>query len=328
MNEPPEQPRAGGSWRGIRQEVAPRAMSRRGRRRQLLGTAKAVALVALVGLASWVVYAGVHAWPGDPAAPDSVVSSRPVREVVVLTNGVLTRDWAERTLALPRGTSLIALDLVLLRDRLMSSGQVSVAVLTRNFPDTLVVNLQERTPVARLQVDGGGGGVRVLLVARDGVVYEGAHYEPTLVSSLPWLAGLTLRRSAAGGYEPVAEMDVVSDLLAMAQLQAPHLYRGWLIVSLERLAAQGEIVVRAQDIPEVVFGARGDFLRQLAQLDYIVDQAALAAGAPALRSVNLSLGAQVPVTFAAEEPGAAPRSVRPAPVFSLQPSSRNSQRDL
>lgn len=327
MSEPRDQPRAGGSWRGIRQEVAPRAMSRRGRRRQLLGTAKAFALVALVGLASWVVYTGVQAWAGEAAVLDPVVSSRPVREVVVLTNGVLTRDWTERTLALPRGTSLIALDLALLRDRLMASGQVSVAVLTRNFPDTLVVNLQERTPVARLQVDGGGG-VRVLLVARDGVVYEGAHYEPALVSSLPWLAGLTLRRSAAGGYEPVADMGVVSDLLAMAQLQAPHLYRGWLIVSLERLAAHGEIVVRAQDIPEVVFGARGDFLRQLAQLDYIVDQATLAAGAPVLRSVNLSLGAQVPVTFATEEPGAAPRAVRPAPVFSLQPPSRNSPRDL
>ncbi len=331
MSDEREQPRAGGSWRTIRQEVAPRAMSRRGRRRQLFGMARAVALVVLVGLSSWGLYAVVRAWETDRAALASAVHSRPVRDVVVLTNGVLTRAWAEKAMALPRGTTLMALDLGVLRDRLMASGQVSVAVLTRNFPDTLVVNLQERTPVARLQVDAGDGAARALLVARDGVVYDGAHYEPALLGSLPWLAGLSLRRSATGGFEPVAGIDVVSDLLSTAQLQAPHLYRGWLIVSLERLREHGELVVRAQDVPEIVFSARNDFLRQVAQLDYILDQAAQAAGAPALQSVNLALGSQVPVTFApAAATGAAQpaRPPRPAPVFSLQPPSRNPKRDL
>lgn len=329
MSEKSDNERSDRSWRTIRQDVASRAMSKRGRQRQRMAWVKGVVLTALVGLSTWGVYEIVHLWESDRATIATAVHSKPVREVVVLTNGVLNREWVARTLALPLRTTLMALDLTALHRKLMASGQVSVAVLSRNFPDILVVNLQERTPVARIQVADGLLN-RQLLVAKDGVVYEGANYEKSLIASLPWLAGFTLRRASEGGYEPIPGMAQVSDLLTTAQMQAPHLYRDWLFVSLERLEEHRELVVKAQDIPEIVFSAREDFFRQLAQLDYIIDTTKQQLTDPQLQSVNLALGPQVPVKLAVTPDELAKQKPVTPPTFNLQPSSssRKAKRDL
>ncbi len=313
----------GRSWRNIRQEVQPQAMSRKGRRRQRLAWAKLVVLVAFIVITAGSIYEVVHTWETDRAALASAVHSDPVRDVVLITDGVLTQKWAAGVLDLPKAASLMALDLPALRDKIRAKAQVRMAVLTRNFPDTLVVTLQERTPVARVQVSDGVGPAKLLLVARDGVVYDGFNYDQKLLASLPWLDGIRLVRTH-GGYEPIAGMSDVASLLSTAQLQAPHLYRSWLIVSLARLAERDEIVVKAQDIPEIVFSRKRDFFKQIAQLDYVVDQVRMLPE-PALQSVNLVLDGQVPVKLQNTPEELAKMT---ATNFSIQPPQRKGKRDL
>ncbi len=313
----------GRSWRNIRQEVQPQAMSRKGRRRQRLEWVKLAALFTFTVIAAGSVYEVVHAWETDRAALATAVHSEPVRDVVLITDGVLTQKWVGSVLGLPKPASLMALDLTALRDKLRANAQVRVAVLTRSFPDTLVVTLQERTPVARLQVSEGIGPSKQFLVARDGVVYDGFNYDKQMLAGLPWLDGLRLVR-AGGGYEPIAGMSDVAALLSTAQLQAPHLYRGWLIVSLARLAGHDEIVVKAQDIPEIVFSRKRAFFKQIAQLDYVVDQVRTLPE-PALQSVNLVLEGQVPVKLQNTPDELAKMS---PPNFSIQPPQRKGKRDL
>jgi cell division protein FtsQ len=321
MKTEEKKPAAGGSWRSIRQEVNPHAMSRRGRRRQLLAWTKAGGAGVVLAAVTWGAYEVVHSWRTDRASLAKAVHAEPVREIVLITDGVLSQKWAAGVLALPPSTSLMALDLPALRDRLLASGQVRVAVLTRNFPDTLVVTLQERTPVARVQADDGHGAPRQLLVAKDGIVYEGANYDRALLAGLPWLKGVRLVR-AAGGFAPIPGMTEVSALLSTAQLQAPHLYRDWLVVSLERLAAADEIVVTTSDALEIVFSRKRDFFKQVAQLDYVIDTARTRPEV-ALQSVNLSYEGQVPVRVrSAPEPAAA------GPGFSFPTPQRKGARDL
>jgi len=321
------------SWRTIRQDVTPRAMSARGRRRRQLAWLKVVALVSLTGAAGWGIYEMVHTWENDRAALASAVKSEPVKDIVVITDGVLGKDWAARLLALPRDTTLMALDLAALREKLIAVGQVRVAVLTRNFPDILEITLQERTPVARIQVEDRLE-KKQLLVAKDGVVYEGVGYDKSLLATLPWLADFRLRRTDDGkGYAPIDGMKQVSELLTTAQLQAPHLYREWLFVSLARLAAHDEITVKAQDIPEIVFSAKQDFFRQIAQLDMIIDETKRTLTEPQIQSVNLALGPQVPVKLAQtpEQLTKQAQSGAVGPAFQLTPSSstkRKPSRDL
>ena len=99
-------PAPGRSWRSIRQEVKPLAMSRQGRRRRLLAGAKIVAAVTLVAGLGWGLYEVAHSWATDRAGLATAVHSAPVRDVVLITDGVLTRDWVATTLALPKGISM------------------------------------------------------------------------------------------------------------------------------------------------------------------------------------------------------------------------------
>jgi cell division protein FtsQ len=317
-------PTPGRSWRDIRQEVSAPAMSRRGRRRQVFSWLKIGGLATLIATAAWGVYVVVHEWETDRTALTTAVHSDPVRNIVLISDGVLTKEWASGMLALPKSATLMSLELPGLRDKLLVNGQVRVAVLTRSFPDTLVVTLQERSPVARVQASDGSGAPKQLFVARDGVVYDGLNYDKQMLAGLPWLDGIRLVRSG-NGFEAIAGMEDVSTLLSTAQLQAPHLYREWLIVSLARLAERDEIVVKTQNIPEIIFSRKRDYFKQIAQLDYVIDRALLLPE-PGLKSVNLSLEGQVPVqlTNPPSELASAPQ-----PGFSLQPSAqRKVKRDL
>jgi cell division protein FtsQ len=187
-----------------------------------------------------------------------------------------------------------------------------------------VVTLQERTPVARLQASEGFGVTKQLLVAKDGVAYDGLGYDRPLIASLPWLDGVRLVK-AGKGYAPVAGMAEVSALLSTAQLQAPHLYRNWLIVSLARLESADEILVKAQDVPQIVFSRKRDFYKQIAQLDSVIEEVGRVLPEPSLQSVNLTLEGGVPVRLS----GTADELVSAAhPAFSIQPPQRKGKRDL
>jgi cell division protein FtsQ len=144
-----------------------------------------------------------------------------------------------------------------------------------------------------------------------------------MLAGLPWLDGIRLVR-AGNGFEPIAGMGDVSALLATARGEALHLYSGWLIVSLARLAGADEIVVKAQDIPEIVFSRKRDFRRQIAELDYVVERVRTLPD-PTLQSVNLALEGQVPVKLL-NTPDELARM--PAPGFSIPSPQRNVKRDL
>jgi cell division protein FtsQ len=289
-------------------------MSRTGRERrqqQILRIAAAATVVAAVAWGGVEIARTVRDDRGRgrlaAAEPDA-----PLKAIALTTDGVLTRAWVERTLALPKSAGLMSMDLYALRAKLLASGQVAAAVLTRNFPSTLGVSLQERSPVARVMAQLGDEPPQPLLVARDGAVYAGENYDRAMLATLPWLDGVKLAR-AGGGLAPIDGMETVADFLATARNQAEPLYRTFVVVSLARLASDEEIVVRSRDIAAITFSTRDDFFRQLARLDYVLDLARTQPDKP-VDAVNLADGLQVPVAFGDTARLKAPTSasVRPA----------------
>jgi len=314
------------TWRDIQQSIAPKAMSSEGRKRLQVATVKTVAVLFGLCLAGWGIYEGMRTWEQNPMAIKSPVKSAPVKYIDSRSDGVLDKNWVTRTLALPKTAGLMELDLYALRNRLLESGQVRTAVLTRKFPETLVVMIEERSPVLRLRAQVGTAPAKDFLVARDGVIYDGIGYDATLLATLPYLADLPLKL-VQGRFQPVEGMEKVADLLSTARANIPALYSGWHVVSLLRYALDGEIVVRSKDIKEITFGTReSDFFKQVAQLDLIVETGHVQADHPAL-SINLAVGgAQVPVVFetpAAAAPGAKNNSTTkpaaPAPAVRSEP---------
>lgn len=294
-------------------------MSREGRRRLTVGSIRAVVGAVVLGSVAWGAWEMAQVLREDPAAVPGAAGSDRVRSLVLVTDGVLDRNWLARTLAVPADATLMGLDLLKLRSRVLGDPQVSSAAVIRNFPDTLTVRISERSPVARLMAQSGGDAARMLLVSRDGVAFEGSGFDPAMVDSLPWIDGVKLVRSGAS-ISPIGGMSAVADLLASAKLEAENLYRTWQVVSLARLASDGEIEVRTRTGMRVVFGATQDYLRQIARLDLLID--ASTDPTRPLREVNLSLGSQVPVAYGTAAPalgGQAPAQV-PAATAGVRPS--------
>jgi hypothetical protein len=305
------------TWRDIPQQVRPRAMSREGRRRLVVGAVRATVGVVVLGSVAWVAWQMAEVLRAGPSSAPAAARSERVRSLVLVTDGVLDKVWLARTLALPGDATLMGLDLEKLRSRVLGEAQVSSAALIRNFPDTLTVRISERSPVARLMAQSGAQPPRMLLVARDGVAFPGTGFDPAMVASLPWVDGVRLARRGVL-FAPIEGMPTVADLIASAKLEAEGLYRTWQVVSLARLASDGEVEVHTRQGMRIVFGANEDYLRQIARLDLLIDGST--DPTRPLRYVNLSLGSQVPVTYGTAAPTLGGPAPRPAPAPSARPS--------
>jgi cell division protein FtsQ len=303
------------SWRDIPQHVKPRAMSREGRRRLAMGTVRAVLGIFVAGAVCWVGLGVSDVLREGPEAVLGAAKSERVRNLVLVTDGVLDRNWLARTLAIPANATLMGLDLVQLRSKVLGDPQVASASVSRNFPDTLTVRVSERSPVVRLAAQPAGDAPRTLLVSRDGVAFDGTGFDPAMVASLPWIEGAPVARVGAS-VAPIAGMSEVSDLLASAKLEAESLYRTWQVISVGRLDSDGEIEVRTKDGMRVVFGTNENFLRQIARLDLLIDSST--DPTRPLRRVDLSLGSQVPVAYGT----AAPMLSEPPSAVASDPAKR------
>ena len=223
MNHVPILPQTAPTWRDtVAPEAAPRPRNRTGRRRLVLSALRHWVGVGLVAASLIFGYLAWRTWNDNPAALAAPAPSAPLREIVVRGDGVLNRAWVERTLGVRPGVPLMDLDLDALRDRLLESGQVKVAVVARRFPDVLAVTLEERSPVLRVRAQSADGVERHLFVARDGFVFTGEGYDDSVVLGLPWLGGVSLTRELSGrGFSPITGMDSVSDLLGTPRASPP-----------------------------------------------------------------------------------------------------------
>lgn len=312
------------TWRDIPQPVVPRAMSREGRWRLVMATLRVVATVAICVVIGWGAWLVVVSLDANTRAMPAAAKGVPMKPPELHTDGVLDEAWLTQALALPKHASLDELDLARLRARLMTDGQVVNATLTKRFPDRLIVQLTERNPVARVMTRWMGQ-QRMLLVARDGVLFEGHGYDQALLDTLPWLAGVKIV-PAGGRFQPIQGMDVAAELLAKARLETDDLYANWSVISLARLQSDHKIEIQTKDGSVVYFSTTDDFFRQLAKLDYIVAQLARAPNSTA--AIDLTLGADVPVTLtprpAADDTPAAERATparRAVPARDLTPAA-------
>jgi cell division protein FtsQ len=286
-------------------------MSREGRRRLVMGILRATTGILVLGSVAWGAWE-ISAELRNPSSMPGGVKSDPIRSLVLVTDGVLDKGWLARTLAIPADATLMGTDLMQLRSRVLGDAQVRTAAVVRNFPDSIVVRISERSPVARMMAQSGGEAPKALLVSRDGVVFAGTGFDADMIATLPWLDGVRLVREGKG-FAPIQGMSAVADLLASAKLEAEGLYRTWQVVSVARLASDGLIEVHTRAGMKAIFGTTEDYLRQIARLDLLMDSSS--DPTRPLLQVDLSLGPQVPVAYGTAAPTlGGPTPVPPAPA--------------
>jgi len=160
----------GRRWRLVRAgpDAVPssvRRFMRRARRRKLrtaLPWLVAGGVLAVAGLGTWVVYG---------------TAALGVDEVRVTGTDLLTPFEVSQVVDVSPGTPLARVDLAGVRQRVAALAPVDRVTVTRQWPGTLVVAVQERVAVAAVPQ-----GRRYLLVDRTGVAY---HTESRRPSHLP-----------------------------------------------------------------------------------------------------------------------------------------------
>jgi cell division protein FtsQ len=190
-------PGAGGAprhWRLVRarRDAVPSSVrrfmqrSRQRRMRAAVPWAAATALIALAGLAAWILLG---------------TSAFGVRQVTVTGAAIVSADQVRAAAAVPDGAPLARLDLAELGRRIGTLPAVQQATVTRDWPRGLAVRVTERTPMAAAPQ-----GKKFVLIDRAGVAFQTVDARP---------ADLPLARLAApgaGDQNTRAAMQVLSAL--------------------------------------------------------------------------------------------------------------------
>ena len=215
----------GRNWRLVRAdtEAVPNSVRRfmaRARKRRLQAAvpwAIAAGVLVLAGALLWVVY-------GTPVLG--------VRSVQVVGTSFLNAEQVVQAAAVPMREPLARVDLDAVRARVQGLAPVEKAIVSRSWPDTVKVEVVERTPVAAVPdgkhqwtlMDGAGVSYRTVTELPDGLpLAELASPGPTDVntrSALTVLAALT---------DDLREQLVGIEVRAAAQITL-HLKKGRTVV--------------------------------------------------------------------------------------------------
>lgn len=288
------------SWKKIPQRAGKQAVTRESqivRLRRLfrlatisLGTGCVVLGLSLLGY--YIVK--------TPKAPTIHAAAASFINLDIQTDGVLPKPWIEFRMGLEQNLGLMQIDMNKLKQELTRFPQIKDAFIERRFPNTLCVKVQERFPVFRIKVKDVDGQSEFLMVDDEGFVFRNIKFPESVVSQLPFLAGVDLHKSDKG-FHPIDAVPLLAELLHVARTQFPEMSRGWNVIFADQLIraetfTEGYIRVRSTSVPEILFRPE-NFPEQLEKLEYILDSE----GGPTVSSisrVNLSLLDQPTVEFA------------------------------
>lgn len=153
-----------GRGRGRRRRIA---LSHGQRRLLLTASVMLLAGASLTGGSWWLWQSGWLGAAGDVSSRfvhrQLVSAGLEVREVFVTGRSETSKQQILNALAVRRGESIARFDPAAARERLLRLGWVKQAQVARRLPDTIIVRIEERQPLALWQQGG-----RHLLIDRDG----------------------------------------------------------------------------------------------------------------------------------------------------------------
>ncbi len=202
----------------------------------------------------------------------SAAPKRPVRQVVLNTDGVLKQEWLQKTLDIQANVDLREVDIRSLVNQLLRVGQVRGVRVRREYPDQIVFDVQEYHPFAKMVVQEPNGERMLLMVSMEGHVYHGISYPLRIWQELPFLSGVEMQRTH-NGFLPIPGMERVVELWQTARVHFPHFLTEWTRVDISgynphRSPYLGVIRIRSKMIPEIVFTPR-EYRSQLEKLENI-----------------------------------------------------------
>jgi len=259
-------------------------------RRRLTRVGGVLAVVSVVALV------GLSLYRGGKWAVDRLVLENPrfiVSQIEVRNTGVLEASVIARFAGVAVGQNLLAVDLVEARRQLELVPLIRRAQVRRVMPGRLVIEVEERIPVARI----GGGAGGWFYVDRAGVVMkpiklvDGTVVEPRGQGPLPVITGVPVAQVQVG-----RRLETEAVYRALALLEQFSLSPVGTLVEVERVdvAKPGTLTVATAQGLVAQFSAE-DFPQQVRRLGVIMLWAQQRQ--KAVRTVDLTVNRSVPVTF-------------------------------
>lgn len=198
-----------------------------------------------------------------------------VEHIEIVSDGPLNGVNLVPFIHLPENTTIMNVDIFKVKKRIESLGQVREAIVERQLPNTIKICINEYKPLVKILMKDKDK-MQELLVSEEGEVFKAYGYGGKKLEHLPYLTGISLRKSGKS-FKRVIHMDYLSELLRSAQVEVPHLYKYWKSISLEycqnnHVSFGSFIKVKTSNMGEIIF-APEKFGLQLNRLNAIVTYA-------------------------------------------------------
>jgi hypothetical protein len=125
-------------------------------------------------------------------------------------------------------------DIFATKRKMEQCSKVKEAHIERQFPDTIKVTLLERIPVLRILVHEGQLHREIFIDGR-GVLFSCERNAKIERKMMPFLSGMTLRRTGNGRSERPEALEKVCELLTLAKTRYWPIYAQMEVVSIEKL---------------------------------------------------------------------------------------------
>jgi hypothetical protein len=284
-------------WKKLAPKSSRRPASRAALRKRLTSAARVFLLLVLFGSLGYGIWWIDKLARSDSGPIDLTGPGMPISGISFQSDGVLSDSWFKNWFGPLRGRTLMELDIEEMQENLVAEDQISFARVTRAFPDTLRIELNERHPILVLRLGAKSGAIQDWLVSPDGTLYLGTGYPRSTLSLLPSLSvdPLLLRPKKEGkGYERLEGIPPIAPLLDLVRRDYPGIYRDWHVVSYERPNATdpgAHVRIRSGRVRSLRFSP-GNYAVQMRRLHYLLLEPKLRRS-PVIDSIDLSHGRSV-----------------------------------
>jgi cell division septal protein FtsQ len=154
---------------------------------------------------------------------------QPLRKITFTSDGVLSENWLRKRVFIPLGKDLMRIDLEYIKTQLEACSQIASAIITREFPDTLMIEIKELKPVAKLFVSKQGKRC-IRLISAEGQLFTPVAYTRYSVKTLPTLSDVTAQLIQDG---KILKFNRIYTLLVELMRQYPDVYATIVQISLK-----------------------------------------------------------------------------------------------
>lgn len=238
---------------------------------------RCVFLLVFVGIVGVLCFGGYWAYKNREYLKDYFdPPTEPLRSFDISSSiGRINEAWFKRNFdEIKEGISMGKIDIDSIKERLLSLGQIKEVFVSKEYPDKLSVQIVERIPILWVKIQS-----QLYVVDEDGVVFKPVNYDQkglAEIAKMPEISDANVIREKSGDRVSYrfAGMDVVNQLLIIAQEEYPELYKEWRSIDIKKFdgrdhAPYASIRVKTPHIDEIIFAPK-KFSEQMAMLFLVI----------------------------------------------------------